>query len=130
MAERTGVLTIGRRPPLGLLVFDDGVTFTVDAGYVLGREPESDERVRTGVLRPLMVIDTRGAVSRRHAELSLDGWNVLLSDIGSANGTYVSARGSDAWSALVPNQPIALLSGTRIRMGGRTMVFESPHGGA
>jgi hypothetical protein len=129
MAERTGILTIGRRPPLGLLVFDDGVTFTVDAGYLLGRDPESDDRVRDGALRPLMLVDRRGAVSRRHAEITLDGWTVLLADAGSANGTFVSPRGSDVWSALVPMRPVPLEAGTRIRMGGRMMVFESPHGG-
>jgi hypothetical protein len=128
MAERTGILTIGRRPPLGLLVFDDGTTFTVDSGYLLGREPESDERVKQGTLRPLVVIDTRGAVSRRHATLELDGWNVLLADAGSANGTFVAERGSESWSALVPQRPVTLRTGTRIRMGTRMFVFESPHG--
>ena len=29
--ERTGELGFGPRPPLGLLVFDDGATYTVDA---------------------------------------------------------------------------------------------------
>jgi hypothetical protein len=129
MAERTGILTIGRRPPLGLLVFDDGATFTVDSGYVLGRDPESDERVRQGELRPLVVIDTRGAVSRRHALIQLDGWHVLVGDAGSANGTFIAERGSMEWSALAPQQMVQLQAGTRIRIGTRTFVFESPNGG-
>jgi hypothetical protein len=95
MAERTGILTIGRRPPLGLLVFDDGVTFTVDADYLLGREPDSDARVRQGVVRPLVVIDNSGVPT---------------------------------WSTLVPQRPMPLEAGTRIRLGNRTLVFESPHG--
>ena len=33
------------RPPLGLLVFDDGSTYTVDAEYLIGRMPEADPRV-------------------------------------------------------------------------------------
>jgi hypothetical protein len=128
MAERTGILTIGRRPPLGLLVFDDGVTFTVDADYLLGREPDADARVRQGAMRPLVVIDNRGAVSRRHAEITLDGWVVLLSDAGSANGTFIAPRGQQNWSALVPQRPVALEAGTRVRLGSRMFVFESPHG--
>jgi pSer/pThr/pTyr-binding forkhead associated (FHA) protein len=128
MAERTGVLTVGRRPPLGLLVFDDGMTYTVDSGYVIGRDPESDERVQQGGLRPLVLIDPQGAVSRRHAVLTLDGWNVLLSDLGSANGTFVAARGAPAWSALIAEQPIALQTSTRVKVGTRTFTFESPHG--
>jgi hypothetical protein len=128
MAERTGILTIGRRPPLGLLVFDDGVTFTVDADYLLGREPDSDARVRQGLVRPLVVIDNSGAISRRHCEIRLDGWVPLLIDIGSANGTFVAARGVPTWSTLVPQRPMPLEAGTRIRLGNRTLVFESPHG--
>ena len=128
MAERTGILTIGRRPPLGLLVFDDGVTFTVDADYLLGREPDSDPRVRQGSVRPLVVADARGAVSRRHCEIRLDGWQVVLTDIGSANGTFIAPRGIQTWSALVPQHAVPLEAGTRIRLGNRMLVFESPHG--
>ena len=46
MNERTGELVFGPRPPLGLLVFDDGATYTVDAEYLVGRMPDVDERVR------------------------------------------------------------------------------------
>ncbi len=67
-------------------------------------------------------------ISRRHAEIRLDGWTVVLVDVGSANGTFIAPRGVDQWSAMVPQRPIALLAGTRIRMGDRTLVFESPHG--
>ena len=128
MAERTGVLTIGRRPPLGLLVFDDGSTYTVDSGYLLGRDPDSDDRVRQGGLRPLPIVDPRGAISRRHVLIELDGWIVQISDIGSANGTFVAERGAASWSALVPNVPVPLQTSMRVRLGSRSFVFESPHG--
>ena len=54
MVQRTFNLVSGRRPPLGVVVFDDGATFNLDGGYVLGREPGHDEAVRSGRLRPLV----------------------------------------------------------------------------
>ncbi|MGY1709275.1 FHA domain-containing protein [Geodermatophilus sp. SYSU D00758] len=129
MAQQTGVLTDGVRPPLGLLVFDDGATVSLDADYLLGREPETDERVRAGAFRPLLVVDPTGGVSRHHAEIRLEGWDVVLVDTGSANGTLVAARGAPAWSSLVPGQPVQLTPGMAVRMGSRSFAFESPHGG-
>jgi hypothetical protein len=129
MAEKTGVFIEGVRPPLGLLVFDNGATVSMDADYLLGREPETDPRVQSGELRPLLVIDQTGGVSRHHAELRLEGWDVLLLDTGSANGTLVAPSGAPQWSSLVPGQPVRLTPGMAVRMGSRQFAFESPHGG-
>jgi hypothetical protein len=129
MAEKTGVFIEGVRPPLGLLVFDNGATVSLDADYLLGREPETDERVQRGELRPLLVVDQTGGVSRHHAEVHLEGWDVVLVDTGSANGTLVAAPGAPSWASLVPYQPVRLTAGMAVRMGGRQFAFESPHGG-
>lgn len=128
MAESTGVFVEGPRPPLGLLVFDNGASFSLDENYLLGREPHVDERVRTGQLRPLVLFDTNGVISRRHAEIRLEGWDVLLVDCGSANGTLVAERDAAVWSALVPGQPVRLLPSMQVRIGERSFVFESLHG--
>ena len=128
MAERTGVYIEGVRPPLGLLVFDNGATVTLDMDYLLGREPETEDRVTSGQLRPLLVVDQTGGVSRHHAEIRLEGWDVVLVDIGSANGTLVAPPGAPSWSSLVPHQPVRLAPGMAVRMGSRQFAFESPHG--
>ena len=57
-----GVFIEGVRPPLGLLVFDNGATVSMEADYLLGREPETDPRVQSGELRPLLVVDQTGGV--------------------------------------------------------------------
>jgi hypothetical protein len=128
MNERTGVLVIGSRPPLGLLVFDDGATYTVDAEYLVGRMPESDDRVRSGALRSIVVEDRSGAVSRVHAEVRVDNWDVVLVDSGSRNGTFVASPGDPAWTPVPPGRSRRLEPGMRVRLGGRTFVFESPSG--
>jgi hypothetical protein len=128
MNERTGVLVVGTRPPLGLLVLDDGATYTVDAEYLVGRMPEADQRVQSGMMRAIVVEDRSGAVSRVHAEIRVNGWDVLLSDSGSRNGTFVAGPSDSGWAPLPPGRSRRLVPGTRIRMGGRTFVFESPSG--
>ncbi|WP_051683513.1 FHA domain-containing protein [Blastococcus sp. URHD0036] len=126
--QQTAVFVEGVRPPLGLLVFDNGATVSLDADYLLGREPETDQRVTGGAHRPLLVVDQTGGVSRHHAEIRLEGWDVVLTDIGSANGTLFARRGELAWTALIPGQPVQLTRGMTVRLGGRQFTFESPHG--
>ena len=105
MDQRTGVLVDGRRPPLGLLVLDIGSTFVLDDNYLLGRNPEVDQAVIRSRLRPIRLDDDSGTLSRVHAEIRLDGWDVLLIDRGSANGTYIAASGQAGWNRLAPNTP-------------------------
>jgi FHA domain len=128
MNEHMGVLVVDERPPLGMLVFDDGATHTVDAGYLLGREPDGDARVRSGVLRPIALDDPSGAMSRVHAEIRLDNWDVLLTDSGSSNGTFIAEPGMQVWSMLAPSQSFRLVPGVRVRLGQRTFTFETPSG--
>jgi hypothetical protein len=130
----TGALAVDRqdepapRPPVGLLVFDDGATYTVDAEYLMGRMPEADPRVASGALRSLALEDSSGAVSRVHAQIVLNGWEALLVDVGSRNGTFVSPPGEQGWTQLPAGETHRLVPGTRVRIGGRSFQFEAPSG--
>ena len=127
MVQQTHNLVKGRRPPLGFLVFDDGNTYQVDADYVIGRDPDTDEAVSSGRARPLVLDDAEGGISRRHAAITLDGWSVVFSDRGSTNGTYVWDAASGAWRRLATEERVTITPGTRLALGRRTLVFESPH---
>jgi FHA domain len=116
------------RPPVGMLVFDDGSTYTVDAEYLMGRMPEADPRVASGSLRSLALEDTSGAVSRVHAQIVVNGWDALLVDVGSRNGTFVSPPGEQGWTQLPAGETHRLVPGTRVRIGGRSFQFEAPSG--
>jgi FHA domain len=128
MVQRTLNLVEGPRPPLGVIVLDDGTTFTLDSDYVLGREPENDPAVVSGQARPLAMTDPDRTVSRVHAGLVIDGWNVKAVDRGSANGTFIAAPGEDDWVPLIPNRPTAIKPGTRVRLGQRVLLFDSHQG--
>ena len=127
MVHQTHNLVPGPRPPLGVLVVDDGAVFTVDGDYVLGREPEGAEEVQGGRATALTLDDPDVTMSRVHARLVLEGWNVLLTDAGSANGTYVARPGEADWTRLVAGEPVTLTPGTRLSLGGRTLVFDYHH---
>jgi FHA domain len=124
MVQLTLVARPGRRPPLGLLVLDDGATFRLDADYVLGRDPDRDAAVLAGTARPLRVDDDLGGVSRVHAKVTLDGWAVRVVDLGSANGTHLR-RDGDAWQRIPPHMPVSIRPGTHVAFGRRGFRYES-----
>lgn len=112
------------RPPLGILVLDDGSTYLLEADSVLGRDPEKSEPVRRG-LTPLQVTDNSGGMSRAHAELRLVEWDVTLIDRGSTNGTRTRAPGFREWVRVPPHQPVILVPSTEILIGNRMLRLES-----
>lgn len=128
MNQQTLVPKRGVRPPLGLLVLDDGAIFQLDADYVIGREPTLDAAVAAGKARPLRIADSSGTLSRVHAKVELDGWRVLVSDLGSANGTEVRLPGDPAGQQLTPRMPVRLVPGSYVDLGGAGFHYESHRG--
>jgi FHA domain len=125
--QQTVQVVKGQRPPLGILIFDDGAAFTLDADYIIGREPELDPDVVGRRARPLIVADPQRHLGRVHADIQLQGWDVVITDRGSANGTFVFVPGSTGWAQLPARQPTLLAPGVHVALGSRTFVFESHH---
>jgi hypothetical protein len=114
------------RPPLGVLVTDGGTIYTVTGDFVIGRETERSPDVLAGRARPLPLRDEARSTSRVHARLTISGWKVLLSDNGSANGTFLSRHGAAGpWLPVPPQSPVRLLHGDRIRLGKRQLLFDT-----
>ncbi len=128
MNQQTLVPRPGPRPPLGVLLVDDGSVFQLDRDYIVGREPGLDASVASGRSRPLRIADDSGIVSRVHARIALDGWRVLLTDLGSANGTRVKLPSQPADTQLQPHAPLVLATGSQIDLGGRGFRYESHRG--
>jgi len=116
----------GPRPPLGALVLDDNSALELSADCVVGREPTLDPSVAAGEAHPLSIPDA--AVSRVHARIHLDGWQVLLIDLGSVNGTRIRLPGKRSEQALEPNVPFPLQSGTRVLVGTQGFQYEAHRG--
>jgi two-component system cell cycle response regulator len=77
---------------------------------VLGRDPTAD----------ISIAD--GKISRKHAVFKLEGANVTLTDLGSANGTEVNDR------VLNPNEPVILKKNDTIVLGASTKLEFLPAG--
>ncbi|MGI9000241.1 MAG: DUF3662 and FHA domain-containing protein [Pseudonocardia sp.] len=89
------------------LSLDDGSGRTYDltqGSHVIGRGQDSSFRLP----------DT--GVSRRHLEISWDGQNAILSDLGSTNGTTVNGNPVQTWQ---------LGDGDVIRVGHSSLVFRT-----
>jgi hypothetical protein len=114
----------GTRPPLGVLVRDDGLVYRLDQGYLVGSAPGRDPTVGGGLARPLIL--SGSDVSGSHAELRLADWDVVLVDRGSAAGTCVFEPGAAEWIRLNPYEPHVLPAGTHMAFGQRVMTFISP----
>lgn len=125
MVHQTHNLVQGVRPPLGVIVLDDGAVYPLTRDLVLGREPGAADESRADAALPLTLDDPELAMSRVHARVVLDGWEVRIEDAGSSNGTFVAGPQEVGWTRLGAGVPTTILPGTRVSLGGRTLTFES-----
>jgi hypothetical protein len=125
--HRTRTPVKGPRPSLGVIVADDGQTYSLDSNYVVGRDPDQDPAARSAHTRPLRLEDPALSVSRVHAEIQLKGWDVYIVDRGSANGTFVAEGEQGEWVQLTAGQPQLIKSGMRIAFGQRVVTYNTHH---
>lgn len=104
---------------------DEGAVFSLMQDYVVGREPETAPEVIADTAGSIALDDPEIAMSRIHARILLDGWEVRVEDATSANGTFVRQGDDGEWTRLVPGVPTTIEPGTRIALGGRTLTFET-----
>ncbi|WP_067861434.1 FHA domain-containing protein [Nocardia shimofusensis] len=121
--DQTQALIEVVRPPLGMLVLDDGMTYMLAADAVLGRDPEHSEAAQQGLV-PLKIDDASGGMSRAHAEIRLVNWDVTVVDRGSTNGTRTRLPGYRDWVRLNPYQPMTLIPGSEVMLGNRVLRLE------
>jgi len=119
-----GVETNAGSPPLGRLSAKDGRSVIVERSLLIGRKPEEAPEVASGELVPFAVPLSERGVSRVHAEIQVDRWNVLLVDRNSANGTFVKPPGVDEWIRLEPGHAVQIVHGTAVAVGPYELTFE------
>lgn len=105
------------RPPLGVLRLSNGDVVTLDRGIIMGRNPHLPQSWAGGQPSLLRLSDPGKDVSGQHLEVSLDFWHVLVTDLGSTNGTEVILPGQLPVQ-LRPNDPMMIEPGTRVVLAG------------
>jgi hypothetical protein len=100
------------RPSLGWLRFSTGAEVALDRPVIIGRMP-SAERVAAGADLPQLVTleSPSQDISRRHVEVQLEGWHVLVRDLGSTNGTVVTPPGRNP-ERLHAGESLPMIPGT------------------
>lgn len=123
MAQATRMPVLGRRPALGVLVLDDGSMYPLVRDLVFGRVPDADQAVIAGTANPVRLDDP--SVSRVHARVTLDGWDVSLIDADSTNGTFLCDQEETTWTRLPRGARVALRPGTVAAFGRRQLRYHS-----
>ena len=115
------------RPSLGVLRLSTGGSVPLDRGVLLGRAPRVDEDQEVGARpRVLRVGGPDRDISRNHAEVVLDGWQVLVRDLGSTNGTTVTSPGQQP-VRLRPGEPMALEPGAVVSLADEVVLTYDAH---
>jgi len=125
MFQASVVLTRGPRPPLGVIVLDSGESFPLLRDRIIGREPDVHPDVVADTADPLQPGRFGPRLSRLHARIRLDGWNVVLVDEGSTNGTFVWDETRRQWAPLPAGTSRILRPGDHIAFGDLTATFET-----
>ncbi len=104
------------RPSLGVLRFSGGQVVALDRPVLIGRNPKLEARMPSE-MPFLLKLDVGQGLSRTHATIRLEGWQVLIEDLNSANGTVVTSPGM-APRRLHAGEPLLLEPGATIDFGG------------
>lgn len=84
------------RPQLGVFRVSTGGLVPLDRGILLGRSPKVNADLPPSSRPHLVRLASRdNDISRNHAEVILEGWHVLIRDLGSTNGTTVTLPGQE-----------------------------------
>jgi hypothetical protein len=96
-----------QRPVLAVLAFSNGTRVPLDADVLMGRNPKVTD-THSGALPHVVKFDDVGpGLSRSHARVVLDGWQMMLEDLGSTNGTEITLPGQSRRRLRV-NEPVML----------------------
>jgi hypothetical protein len=112
------------RPQLGVLRLSNGDTVPLDRGVIMGRNPRLPAGYSGEQPNLVRLSDPGKDISSQHLEVRLDYWHVLVTDLGSTNGTEVFLPGRPPVK-LRPDDPLNIEPGTRVVLAGvLDFVFE------
>jgi len=114
------------RPVLAVLRASDGTTADVDRAVLIGRAPTGD-RSTTRAPRLMTVPSPGHDISRTHLEVLPDGWEVVVTDLHSTNGTTLIGPGGVGRQQLTPGTPQPVELGSVVELGdGVSVLIDFP----
>ncbi len=101
------------RPVLGRLVAVGAPPIQLDSDLILGRDPKVPSGWSAPLPRLVILNDPRMEVSSQHAKVTLNFWDVCLTDLGSTNGTEIVTTDGRR-QRLSEGSTVTIQPGTRI----------------
>ena len=99
-----------------VLAFDTGERVPVDRSVLIGRNPKITGTVEAELPR-IMKYDGAGqGVSRTHAEVRIDGTDLVIEDLDSTNGTEVETADGET-EAVPAGRPVVIGIGSVVVLG-------------
>jgi len=116
-ASLTGAeVVVVPRPVIARLVFDSGLIVDVDRPQLIGRRPTAPtdaEEIPNLVTIPSPDSD----ISRVHTAVRVEGWDLLVEDLGSTNGTEVRLPAREP-VRVREHEPVLVVPGTEVTLAG------------
>jgi hypothetical protein len=112
------------RPVLGRFRFSDGTELPVARPMLLGRSPQADGPVSGELPELVQLVSPNKELSGTHLEIRLEGWQVLVVDRRSTNGSTVRLPMREPFR-LHPGEPFPIVPGSVVDMAGEvSFTFE------
>jgi hypothetical protein len=116
----------GPRPPVGVLLADDGSVWALRRGCLIGAEPSSAPEVQSGAVDAIvMKAGASHAMGPVQTELQLRDWSTYLVDRGAEGGSWVQGPAAQDWEQLGRNEQRELANGSHLSCGGRVLTYLS-----
>ena len=113
-------------PILAVLRVSDGTSAQLDRPILIGRAPSTD-RSDNRAPRLMTVPSPNHDISRAHLEVAPDGWQILVTDLNSTNGTILVRPGGGDRQQLTPGEPVPVQVGSVIELGdGVSVLIDFP----
>ncbi|MDT0200346.1 FHA domain-containing protein [Nocardioides sp. AE5] len=109
------------QPSLGRVVSSTGESLELTGPVIVGRAPRAARF--TGAQAPRLLTLPHAHVSASHLALRVEGWSVLVRDLGSTNGTFLRRHEQPPFR--LSDQPQLLVPGDVVDLGhGAQLFFE------
>jgi hypothetical protein len=95
------------RPVLGEILLSTGERIPLDRPVIIGRKPNAPRFSNADMPRLVVVESPRQDISRSHLKIDLEDWSVIVSDLGSTNGTVLRREGQPDRRLKGPEQMVA-----------------------
>jgi hypothetical protein len=116
----------GPRPPVGVLLADDGSIWALSRGCLIGAEPSSAPEVQSGASEAIvMKAGASHAMAPVQAEVQIRDWSAYLVDRGAEGGSWLQGPAAQTWEQLGRYEQRELANGSHVSCGGRVLTYLS-----